>query len=371
MIPAEDSQNESLRAAENFERVRRLVLEHGWNSTCFQILNPGIEHWFAKAGDAVVGFVMANGYRVVAGAPVCEHKRLRATVEEFEDDARANGEKVTYFLAEARLEDTLSDSPEHSFVLLGAQPVWHPANWVNIVKRESSLRAQLNRARNKGVTVTEWPAEKATNNPELQKVLNVWLDSKGLPPLHFMVEPDTLGRLEYRRIFVAEHRGEVIGFINLSPVPTRNGWLFEQFPHRPGSPNGTVELMIHHAMLAMAESGSEYATLGLAPLSTRADIEPFDNPVWLRVFLAWLRKHAQRFYNFDGLDAFKAKLKPERWEPVFGISNEREMSLGTLHAIGSAFSGGRTSSLVTGGLWKAAVTEARNFRGFISRIFKP
>lgn len=268
---------------------------YGWNSTCFQILNPGIDHWFSKAGDAVVGFVSANRYRVVAGAPVCEHDRLTDVVAEFENDAKNNVEKVTYFLAEARLESALSDSPDHSFVLLGAQPVWDPANWPEIVRKNRSLRAQLNRARNKGVSVTEWPISKATNSPALQRCLDAWLESKGLPPLHFMVEPDTLGRLEHHRVFVAELHGDVIGFVNLSPVPKRNGWLFEQFPHMPGAPNGTVEFMIHHAMLAMAKSGNDYATLGLAPLSKRARIEPFDNPVWLRIFLAWLRKHAQRF----------------------------------------------------------------------------
>src|SRR4051812_37695444 len=51
--------------------VRDLVMSHGWNSTCYQIINPGIEHWFAAAGDAVVGYVKAAGFRVVAGAPVC------------------------------------------------------------------------------------------------------------------------------------------------------------------------------------------------------------------------------------------------------------------------------------------------------------
>lgn len=80
-------------------------------------------------------------------------------------------------------------------------------------------------------------------------------------------------------------------------------------------------------------------------------------------------EHAQRFYNFDGLDAFKAKLHRERWEPIFGISNEPRMTPATLHAIGSAFSGGHTSSLVIGGLWKAAIAESRNFRRFVSQIF--
>ena len=37
--------------------ARRIILTHGWNSTSYQILNPGIRHWFAAANDAVTGFV--------------------------------------------------------------------------------------------------------------------------------------------------------------------------------------------------------------------------------------------------------------------------------------------------------------------------
>jgi phosphatidylglycerol lysyltransferase len=75
--------------------------------------------------------------------------------------------------------------------------------------------------------------------------------------------------------------------------------------------------------------------------------------------LAWLRKHGQRFYNFDGLDAFKAKLRPDRWEPVFALANEPRVSLRTLYAIASAFSGNAPFKLVFDGLAKAAATEAK------------
>ena len=34
-----------------------------------------------------------------------------------------------------------------------------------------------------------------------------------------------------------------------------------------------------------------------------------------------------RCYNFDGLDAFKAKFPPERWESIYAIVNERRISL--------------------------------------------
>jgi phosphatidylglycerol lysyltransferase len=210
--------------------------------------------------------------------------------------------------------------------------------------------------------VTEWPSEKAANDESLESCLHSWLATKGLPPLHFLVEPETLSRLEHRRVFVAERGDNVVGFVTLSPIATRNGWLFEQFPHRPKAPNGTVELMIDTAMRAIANDKCRFATLGLAPLSKRANIEPFSNPLWLEIVLAWLRKHGQRFYNFDGLDAFKAKLRPEKWEPVFAVTNERRVSPRSLYAIASAFSGNAPVKMFTAAIGKALTTELRWLR---------
>jgi phosphatidylglycerol lysyltransferase len=350
----------------NVARARELVLEHGWNSTSFQIVNPGIERWFSRNGDAVVGYVLSKGVRVVVGAPVCEKERLAETVMKFEASAKRKKQTVCYFAAETRLESLLSENPGYTKFLLGAQPAWHPAFWSDNVGRHKSLRAQLNRARNKGVVVTEWPLEEAANNTELARCLAQWLDSKGLPPLHFMVEPDTLARLENRRIFVAVREERVVGFVVLSPVVRRNGWLFEQFPHCPGAPNGTVELMIDTAMRALAADGCDYATLGLSPLSKRANVRDVREPFWLRIALAWIRKHGQRFYNFDGLDAFKAKLGPERWEPVFAVVNEPQVHLRTLYAIAGAFSGNAPFRLLFGAVGKAAATEMRWLKARLS-----
>lgn len=365
-ISLQDFDGKTLKESSPLERTRELVLAHGWNTTSYQIINPGIGRWFSAANDSVVGFVSACGVRVVGGAPVCALERLTEVAAEFEREAAQTNERVCYFAAEARLESVYKTSPDHAKFLLGAQPVWQPKNWAKIVATHKSLRAQVNRARNKNVKVAEWTTEKASQNLLLIDCLSEWLADKGLPPLHFLVEPDTLSRLFDRRVFVATRDGEVVGFVLLSPVATRNGWLFEQFIHRPGAPNGTVELMIDTAMRVLAEDGCDYATLGLSPLSVRAEIEQFDNPLWLRIFLAWMRKHAQRFYNFDGLDAFKAKLQPERWEPVFAIYNEPQLSFRMLYAIASVFSGNKPIRLFIGGLWRALMTEIKWLKQKIS-----
>jgi phosphatidylglycerol lysyltransferase len=184
-----------------------------------------------------------------------------------------------------------------------------------------------------------------------------------------MVEPETLSQLHDRRVFVAERRdGEVLGFTVLSPVPARNGWLVEQIVRGSNAPNGTAELLIDSAMRAIAESGATYATLGLSPLSRRAEFVQLPQPIWLRFILRWVRLHGARFYNFDGLDAFKAKFNPEVWEPIYGIAEGRSFPARGLYAIAAAFSGGAPIRLVARALLRAARQElSRFFRPAVSR----
>jgi phosphatidylglycerol lysyltransferase len=260
-----------------------------------------------------------------------------------------------------------------SRVLLGAQPVWDPREWPEAVAKRASLRAQFNRARNKGVRISEWPSRDAENHPALRRCLTEWLATRHLPPLHFLVEPETLSRLEDRRVFVAE-RGEreVVAFTVLSPVPSRNGWLVEQIVRGLSAPNGTAELLIDSAMRAIAASGATYATLGLSPLSQRAGFDPPHQPMWLRFVLRWVRLHGARFYNFGGLDAFKAKFNPQDWEPIYAIGEGESFSPRDLYAIAGAFSGGAPLRLVLRALFRAGFHEARAVaRQLSSRANRP
>jgi phosphatidylglycerol lysyltransferase len=242
-------------------------------------------------------------------------------------------------------------------VLLGSQPVWNPKQWTDIIGAKKSLRAQLNRARNKGVTVEEWPAARAQNSVELHRCLEEWLATRGLPPLHFLVEPETLARLSDRRTFIARRADGVVGFLIASPVPVRRGWLVEQNVRGHGAPNGTTELLLDAAVRTLAAEEAEYLTLGLAPLSDRAGAPATENPFWLRTLLGWVRAHGRRFYNFGGLEAFKTKFQPERWEPVYAIANERRFSPVTLYAVAAAFSDGSPIALLLRAMLKGAGTE--------------
>ncbi len=345
-------------------RARALVLAHGWNSTSHQVLDRGMRRWFSRAGDAVVGYVSAAGLRVVAGAPVAPDERLEGVAAEFEADARRSGEQVCYFAAEERFVAALGGG-RHVGHVIGLQPIWEARSWGTRFDAKASLRAQRNRAANKGVTVAEEPA--ATElGPELRACHAAWLRHKRLPRLRFLAHSDASRAdprvMRDRRLFVARWAaghgdgpdpGRVVAYLCACPVPRRRGWLVEKVVRHPAAPNGTAELLIDAALRALAAE-ADRLTLGLAPLATvvagrRApdDARPATDgpaarardgaPAWLSRLERAAVRHGRRLYDFAGLQAFKGKFDPDAWEPVYLLSTEPRLTPRTLLALGAAF----------------------------------
>jgi phosphatidylglycerol lysyltransferase len=212
--------------------------------------------------------------------------------------------------------------------------------WPAIVEERASLRAQIQRARNKRVEVSEIPASEGLLHDELLGTLQAWLAARTLPPMRFLVEPGALELCAPDRVLLAARReGKIVAYLLASPINARNGFLIEQVVRAPDAPNGTSELLIHTAMTLFAQQGREYATLGLVALADRASDGIQRNPGWLRAMMSLARRYANRFYNFEGLERFRAKMQPGAWEPIYAIANEPHFSPYALYALGAAFSG--------------------------------
>jgi phosphatidylglycerol lysyltransferase len=321
------------------ELARALVLRHGWHTVAYQILNPGIAHWLAPDHAAVVGYVAAGGTWVAAGAPVGPPERLAELAAAFEAAAARHGQRVCYFGAQAGLAELLAARAPLARLKVGAQPVWDPRGWLNLLTSAPALRAQIARARNKGLIVQCRPAAEAARDGALRVCLEQWLARRGLPPMGFLVEPLALAAPEDRQVFVALRQGAPLAYLLATPIPQRNGWLLEQLVRGPDAPNGVAELLIDAAMRALGATGASYLTLGLAPLATRGHADAEIQPAHVRLLLNWARTHGRRFYNFAGLEAFRSRLRPDAWEPIYLLSRERTTSLRTLYAVAAAFGG--------------------------------
>jgi phosphatidylglycerol lysyltransferase len=287
------------------DRVLALLKRHGYNATSFQTLGSEFRYGF-DGDDACVAYVDTGRAWVVAGAPIASAERMASVAHAFAEQARTAGRRIVFFGTESRFTDAVASTS----LLIGEQPVWDPAGWGEILRSSRSLREQLRRARAKGVTVrlvdSAELAQAAPLRCAVDGLIARWLGSRSMAPMGFLVHLEPCSFLGERRCFVAEVGGAVVGFLVVVPVFERRGWFFENVLRDPSAPNGTTELLVDAAMRMATDEDSRYVTLGLVPLAggvTRG----------LRVARRW----GAGLYDFGGLHAFKAKLRPHHWEPLY------------------------------------------------------
>ncbi|WP_420457316.1 phosphatidylglycerol lysyltransferase domain-containing protein [Rubrivirga sp.] len=321
---------------------------------------PGLSTW--HGAGATVDYVEVRSWgrvRVAAGAPTGPVEGRPAAAAAFERDARAASARVLWFA----VENPADVGPDRPSVVIGAEPVWRTGRWPEIVASKASVRAQIRRAANKGVVAERWPAKRASASPELRTVLADWLARRGLPPLAFLADPFVLDEPGDRQFVVAMRDGAVVGY--LAFVPGDEAFV-EWIIRARDAPNGTSALLLDAAVRDLPPDGT--FTLGLVPLSTHAPLSEDAPPLLVRALLAWTRAHATRFYNFDGLERFKAKFVPDRWRPLSLVTDGRPVSMWTFHDVAAAFAAPRAPTrFVARALADAVVEEA----GTLARRLAP
>ena len=271
----------------------------------------------------------------------------------FEDAAQREGARVLWFGVEA----PEAIGPGRPAVVVGAEPVWSVERWGEIVAQKRSVRAQIARARNKGVAVEPWGASRVAASKSLRAVLHDWLDRRGLPPLGFTADPFVLEDAD-RRFWVATLEGDPVGY--LAMVPGEEALVEWVIQHRR-APNGTASLLLDAAVRSLPPSSR--VTLGMVPLSTFAPLSDRRPGLAVRALLSWVRAHATRFYNFDGLERFKAKFVPDDWRPLWLVTDGRPVTVLTFHAVAAAFTAPRgPTRFVARALADAVLEEARRLR---------
>jgi phosphatidylglycerol lysyltransferase len=330
-LPRDASVSRGSSASTDGDRARALALlrEHGWNATSFQILEPGFSYWF-DGDDACVAYLDTGNAWVAAGAPIAEPDRAPAAALAFVAAAAARGRRACFF----GTEDRFAAAVPFAAMRIGEQPVWDPAAWDEVLRGARSLREQIRRARAKNVAVRALDPQRLAEpagapRAAVESLVARWEAARPMPPMGFLVQMHLASELAERRFFTATQGEKLVGFLSMVPVFARRGWFVEDLVRLPEAPNGTAELLVDAAMRAAAAEESRYLTLGLAPLA--GAVGP-----WLRV----ARRTGGPLYDFRGVHAFKAKLRPASWTPIFISYPRAQLGIATVVDALAAFARG-------------------------------
>jgi lysylphosphatidylglycerol synthetase-like protein (DUF2156 family) len=307
------------------DAAERLLDEFGYETVCYQTLQHGMKRWFSRRHAGMVGYVEAGRYWITAGSPIGHRDHIIDIAEEFECSAHQAHRRICYMCAEQHNAGPLTSNGRGKLII-GAIPIWNPGRWPHIISGNARLRYQIARAKRQCEEIVEMMPTHAAGSSDVRLLIGRWLSQRRLRPMRFLADPFILSdAAEHRKIFAVSNRGgKLAGFMAASPIPARNGVFIEQIVRAPHAPNGLVEMLIDHAMRQFAPS-CQHLTVGLVAGSQFASDR--ENPWWARASMYSARRWGGWLYRFGSLETFRAALQPEKWEPVYAISDQPHMTI--------------------------------------------
>lgn len=283
---------------------------------------------FGSFGTGEVAYARIDGFGaraswIAVGNPLVAEAAEPETSDAFREQARSAGARASFFGVEGR-EGAAPNWKGFQALLLGDEPLYRTAEWPRVLASRGALRYQLARARRRGVSVAPGAAD-------ARPLLDAAALRRRMPTLDFVVrwsEPTDA------RTFVARVGGEggtVVGLAVVREVPAVGRWFVEHLLRSADAPNGATELLFDAVIRAGAAEGVGEISLGLVPLSPSLRL-----PGPLRA----ARKLGALFYDFDGLNHFKAKLAPQERRPIYYMHDAHVSPVVAVGDLLRAFAGG-------------------------------
>lgn len=188
------------------------------------------------------------------------------------------------------------------------------------------MRRAIKDVEKAGATFELIPAESvAAALPELRAVSDEWLQTKSAREKGFSLGYFDEAYLRHAPIAVVRSRREmgdgepvddrqrIVAFANLWTGAAKEALSVDLMRFSAHAPKGVMDYLFIQLMLWGQHAGFQNFNLGMAPL---AGLEARElAPVWAKAG-AWLYRHGEHFYNYDGLRRYKEKFDPI-WEPRY------------------------------------------------------
>jgi len=179
--------------------------------------------------------------------------------------------------------------------------------------RRSLRRAQRQMERD-GVTFEVVPSEQVPPMlPRLRTISDAWLAEKRTREKGFSLGYFDEGYLARFPVAVARQGGEIVAFASLWTSLSKVELSVDLMRYGPEAPATVMQYLFTELMLWGQGQGYQFFGLGMAPLAglERRALAP----LWSRLG-AFMYRHGEQFYNFQGLREYKAKFDPI-WEPRY------------------------------------------------------
>ncbi|GEO80046.1 bifunctional lysylphosphatidylglycerol flippase/synthetase MprF [Pararhodospirillum oryzae] len=180
--------------------------------------------------------------------------------------------------------------------------------------RRYGLRQTLSRGVREGLSVDVLTGtETEAVLPRLQEISDMWLTTHKTREKRFSLGAFQPDYVLAQPAAVLRHQDRIVAFATLMVTACKEEVAIDLMRFDPEGPRSGMEFLFLRLIERYQAEGFRSFNLGMAPLAgLRASVSA---PMWNQVGRA-VFEHGERFYNFQGLRAFKAKFSPT-WHPRY------------------------------------------------------
>ena len=302
--------------AQGLERALA-VIEAGPRGEALMALMGDKALMFSTSGRAFLMYGKRGRSWIALFDPIGPREEWRDLVTSFVDLASAHGGRASFYQARPENVPFYLDLG-FTAMKLGEEAVLDLDAFTLKGGACQHLRYALKRGERDGLSF-EWldAAALSERYDDLALISTAWLEARRGEEKGFSVaafEPQFIAR---QRVALVSERGRPVAFASVMATSGHREATLGLLRFVATESPVTMDFLITRLALTLREQNFVRFSLGVAPL---AGISP--GPLstrWGRI-AAFIWRHGDRFYNFQGLRAFKNKFNPV-WEPRYFVSS--------------------------------------------------
>ena len=148
----------------------------------------------------------------------------------------------------------------------------------------------------------------------MKRISDAWLEAKNTREKGFSLGFFDPAYIRQYPVAVIRREKKIVAFANLWQGADRYELSMDLMRYASDAPESVMDYLFIRLMMWGKEQGFRWFSLGMAPLSG-LESRPGLAPLWSRIG-AFVYRHGEHFYNFQGLRNYKDKFDPE-WEPRY------------------------------------------------------
>ncbi len=330
------SRQRDVPASEIPAAVMRLVAEAPQAESCLALLGDK-NFLVSDDGSAFLMYRVEGHSFIVMGDPVGSPEGQRQLAWRIREMADARNARVVFYQVTPELLPLFVEMGLGIFKI-GEMARVRVVTFTTEGKAGADFRYVLNRGRKDGLEFAILPAaEVPAHMAELTEVSSAWLGAHKAAEKGFSLgrfSPEYMARWDCA---IARREGRIIAFANIWRSGGKAEYSIDLMRYRPEAPNGVMDFLFTHLILAARAEGYCWFDLGMAPLTGLSD-HPLA-PAWNRV-ARLVYAHGNQLYNFAGLRRYKEKYRPE-WEPRYVAGPKGFAAASALLDVATLIAGGR------------------------------